>query len=91
MNKQHQSDSGIHDTSAHCPRVYQVKSSSAYSSQEKCDEKFSFERLRNERVTESQSRKDKANPVQPPLFQIVAIIKLLLLLLLLLYPSSGRI
>ena len=23
-NKQQQSDSGIHDTSAHCPRVYQV-------------------------------------------------------------------
>ena len=24
MNKQQQPDSGIHDTSAHCPRVYQL-------------------------------------------------------------------
>ena len=26
-NKQQQPDSGTHDTSAHCPRVYQVQSS----------------------------------------------------------------
>ena len=112
MNNPQQPDSGIHDTSTHCPRVqsfnllgpivpeksmmknfyawnlerkkneeikeqissslipvYMIhltivcvytkfQSSRPHSSWEKCDEKFSFERLWNDRITE-----DKANPV----------------------------
>ena len=40
MNKKQQADSGIHDTSAHCPRVYQFLNLLGHSSWEKCDEKF---------------------------------------------------
>ena len=36
-NKQQQPDSGTHDTSAHCPHVYQVQSSRPHNSWEKCD------------------------------------------------------
>ena len=54
INKQQQPDSGIHDTSAHCPRVYQVSIfSRPHRSGEKCDEKFQcwkLERKTNEEI-----------------------------------------
>ena len=40
MNKQLQPDSGIHNTSAHCPHAYQVSTFKASQSWEKCDETF---------------------------------------------------
>ena len=40
MNKQQQPESGIHDTPAHCPRVFQ--SSRPHNSLEECDKKISM-------------------------------------------------
>ena len=63
----------------HLPTVHvctKFQSSRPHSSWEKCDEKFLFERLRNDWITEWQNPRmteNKANPVQPPLFQSGAV------------------
>ena len=70
MNKQ-QPDSGIHATSAHCPRVYRFSNSRPHSSREKCDENFQWwklERKKNEQIKGwiSSSSLIRVHMIHPP-------------------------
>ena len=73
MNKQQHPASGKHDTSAHCPRVYQV--SKPHSSWEKCDKCFlMLENWRERKVKNKGTNKSSSMipvyTIHPPIVNV---------------------
>ena len=60
MNKQQQPESGIHDTSAHCPRVFQ--SSRPHNSLEECDKKISMLKIGEKEKWRNKGTNKKQHP-----------------------------